>query len=100
LLGQKKPIAAPSHVTRERKDSVGRPRCAIWVWHLDRDVFRLPETRHVLDRDRAVLIEGRGDYSDRRLDSMLTGLDAAQVRQRDDQADCAMPAHAEIADVV
>ena len=41
-----------------------------------------------------------GDDADGRFDAMVTRLDPAQVRQRDDQADGAVPAHAEIADVV
>ena len=40
------------------------------------------------------------DHADGGLDPMVARLDASQISQRDHQADGAVPAHAEVADIV
>ena len=45
-------------------------------------------------------MESRRDLPNGRVDAVLAGLDAAQMRERDHQADGAVPAHADRADVV
>ena len=46
------------------------------------------------------VVQGGGDGADRRFDAVLAGSDAPQIGQRCDQADGAVAAHAEVADVV
>src|SRR5262249_3164071 len=57
-------------------------------------------TRHIADGHLARIMEPTGHHADRRFDAMLSWPEPSQVGQRVDQADGAVPAHAEIADVV
>src|SRR5687767_2684915 len=57
-------------------------------------------TWYVLHRDLAVRVQPRHDRAHRRLDAMLARLDAPHVREGDHQADGAVAAHADGADVV
>src|SRR5688500_8403486 len=89
LLYEKKPVAAPGDIAFHNLAVDINVDCLV----------RTP-TRHVLHRDFAVRFQRRRDRSHRRLDEMLARLDAPHVRERDHQADGAVAAHADGANVV
>jgi hypothetical protein len=55
---------------------------------------------HIVDFDRAVLLQARLDRADRCVDADMARLDGAAVSERGDEPDGAVPAHADIADIV
>src|SRR5262245_13952532 len=57
-------------------------------------------TRHICKRNRILAVVLRDNDADRRFEPMRARFDFSHVAQRDDRADHAMPAHAEIADIV
>ncbi len=87
---QEEPVAAPGDVAADPADA----------GHFDADLATVAVGRHVAHADRAVLVEGRLDLADRRLDAVHAGTDPPEVCQRGDQADGAVAAHAEVATVV
>src|SRR5215469_2684307 len=90
LFHKKKPVAAPGHVASHLAESRD----------LDRDFPSLAIARNVTHGYFPAWVESCSDDSNRRFYAMFPGSNAAQVRQRNHQADGAMAAHAEIADVV
>ena len=85
VMCEKEPIPTPCNVARNAVDG---------------DILREPVARNVLHRNRAIVVQLRGDDSDRRLDSMRAFLDATEVRERGNDADGAVPAHSQVADVI
>src|SRR5215472_9323125 len=57
-------------------------------------------SRYIRNRYFPGLVESCGDDSNRRFYAMFAGLNAAQVRERNDHAYGAVTAHAEISDIV
>ena len=55
---------------------------------------------HVADGDAIAGVQDEGDGAYRRVEGMLAGLDAAQMRERDGDADGSVSAHAQVAGVV
>ena len=70
------------------------------AFDIQRHVRRMPVAGHVLKTHLAGLIQTRGDDADRRFDAVLARPDPAHCRERDHQADRAVPAHVQTADVV
>jgi hypothetical protein len=62
-------------------------------------VRRATKARYVVDFDRAVLLEARPHRADRRIDADIAPLDVP-VSERGDEPDGAVPAHADVADIV
>src|SRR5581483_7530909 len=90
LLDEEEAVPAPGNVAGD----------AAKAGHFDADRFLLAPARHVGHRHSPIACEGRAHDADRRVDAMLAGLDAPEVRERDHQADRAVAAHADRADVV
>src|SRR6185503_14205678 len=90
VLDEEKQVAAPRNIAGDAAEAR----------HLDAHAFLPPPARHVLDRDLPVSIEKCGHDANRRVDAVLARLDASHVRERDHQADGAVAAHADHADVV
>src|SRR5687768_11239794 len=89
-LDQKKPIPPPRDITANFADAI----------HLDHHSFCLAITRHVADRNTAVLMQVRGHDTDRGFDAVIAGLNSAEVLERDYQTDHSMATHPEETDVV
>ncbi len=87
---QEKPVSSPRDVAGH--GSIAR--------HADGHGPRESETSHVGDRHAPVFVELGGDDADRRFDPVLSGRNAPDARQRDDEPDHAVPAHSEVANVV
>ena len=87
---EKKPVAAPRNVAGHRADA----------GHVNRHGFLGAPAGDVRHGNFAARMQCGGDDADRGLDAVFARLDSAHVRQRDDEADGAMAAHAETADVV
>ena len=68
--------------------------------HLDSECLPGAIAGNVGHRDLAAGMERGGDNSHGSFEAMFARLDAAQARQRDDDSDSAVTAHAKIADVV
>src|SRR5262245_8679262 len=90
VLGEKEPVAAPRDV----------PGNAAQTGHLDRRGLLAAPARHVLHRDSPIRAQRGGDDAHRRVQAMLARLDASQVRERHHEADGAVAAHADHANVV
>src|SRR3546814_17003742 len=60
----------------------------------------MAESRHIAYGDAAVRVKLGLDDTHRRFDAVRAGFYAARVRQRDDQPDGAVAAHAEETDIV
>src|SRR5579864_8987330 len=87
---QKEPIPSPSHV------AVDIPIIRNCYLH----VRRTAVTGDIIYRDFATLVQYRRHYTDRRLDLMGAGSNPVHIRQRCDQPDSSMSAHAEVADII
>src|SRR5579862_6319933 len=90
MLDEIKPVAAPGDIPGYRADAR----------HFAGHVLCPAIARHVVYRNRAVLTEGGGHDAGARLEPMHAGLQTPEVRECCDHADRAVPAHAEIRDVV
>src|SRR5437868_14962773 len=90
LLDEEKAIAAPGDVAGDAAEAR----------HFDGDILLLAPARDVGDGYLPVGGERGTHHADRRIDAMLARLDAAEVRERDHQADRAVAAHADGADAV
>ena len=60
----------------------------------------MAEADHVLHGDSAIRVQRGAYHADGRLNAMLAGLDATQMRESGDHTDGAVSAHAKIADVI
>src|SRR5688572_2309420 len=89
-LDQEKPVAAPRNVTDHRSQPDD----------MNRHVGRQAVTGHVRDLDRSVLAKLRGDHANGRLDSVCSWSNPAEVSERGDDAYRAVPAHAQVTDVI
>jgi hypothetical protein len=89
-LDEEKPVATPGDIAGD----------FLSAGDFDRHVLRLPIARNVVDRSRAIAVQGCRDDAHGRLDAMLSGTDATQMRERRHQPDGAVTAHAEVAGVV
>ena len=87
---EEKPIATPRHVPSD------------WphARHVHPHALRMPMAGDVVQRHAPIVMQRGRDDPHARLDAMLPRLDAPQVRQRGHQANRAMPAHLQHADVV
>src|SRR5439155_9260608 len=85
IRDEEEPVAAPGHVAGD----------ATVAAHRDGHGARVPVARYVADGDAPVAAELRGHDTDGRGDAMAPGAQAPEVRQGRDDADGAMPAHAE-----
>src|SRR5262245_33418320 len=90
ILDQEKPVAAPGDIAMDRTVT------------LDGDAhgMGMAIARHIPDCYPPIVGQMRGDDTDGGLDAMLAGLDTTHVRQRRNQSDRAMAAHAEVAHIV
>ena len=57
-------------------------------------------TRYVRNCDGRILVQGRTDNADGRLDEVNAGLDPAKVSEGHSKADGAVPTHPQIANVI
>ena len=89
-LDEEEPVAAPRYVAADLADA-GNLNC---------DLLVLAEAGHVRNRDLAVRVQHCVYRTDRGIDFYQSRLHLAGERQRRDEADGAVAAHAEIADVV
>jgi len=89
-VDEEEPVAAPGHVAGDGADA----------GHVQRHAGAVAPARHVEHRDVAVGVELGLDRADGGVEPMPARPDAAQVRQRRDDADRAVPAHAQQAHVV
>jgi hypothetical protein len=89
-LDQEEPIAAPGDVAAHFTDAR----------HLHDDLLVLAEAHDVGDRNLAVCVQHRVHRADRRIDLYQPGLHLSGERERRHEADRAVAAHAEVADVV
>ena len=76
------------------------PLTAPYVPDLDAHLRAMAEGRDIFDRDLAVRVERAAHRPDRRVEAMHAGRDSFQIVKRGDDADRAVPAHADVADVV
>src|SRR5215469_12847993 len=90
LFHEKKPVAAPGHVAAHLAESR----------NIDRDFPSLAVARNIAHGYFPGLVESCGDDSNRRFYLVFSRLNAAHVRKRNHQADGAVTAHTEIADVI
>ena len=90
IFHKEKPVATPRDI----------PGHFPQTGHTHSKILFLMPSRNVGDRNLAVGVQLGGDDTDRRLDTMSAGLDSSQVRQRGNQSDGAVAAHAQEADVV
>src|SRR5207245_7621928 len=90
LLYQEEPVASPGHVAGYRAKAI----------HLHADVLAPSITRHIADGNVPVFMQARRNNTHGRLDSVLTGLDPAEIGEGGHEADGPVAAHAEKADVV
>src|SRR5205823_6325721 len=90
LTDEEEPVAAPGHVADDLADSIDcdGDRCGVAI------------ARHVLDGNAVAAGPVERDDADGGLEAVRAGLNAAEVGERDRNADGAMPAHAEIANVI
>src|SRR5688572_17950007 len=89
-LDQKEPVAAPGDVAAYFADT----------GYLDYDLLVLPKAGHVGNSDLTVRVQHCVHRTDRRIDFYQTRLHLTRERERRDETDGAVAAHAEIADVV
>ena len=82
FMDKEEPVAAPGDVSRNLAESVD----------LDRDPLRMSIARHVTDAHVIGRVQGRRDHADGRLDSMSAEADPSQMRERDEQPSCGVPA--------
>ena len=87
---EKEPIAAPSDVTDDRADA----------WNFDGNRCLSPVAADILHRDVAVRLESDFYIPDGRFEAMHARFDAAEVSERGNNPDRAMPTHAQVAGVV
>ncbi len=87
---QEEPITTPGYVSRDDAD----------FRHIDRNLPCLAKAGDVGHRDRAVGVQPGRDNADGRFDAVFARLDAIQMGERGHQADHAVPAHAQVADVI
>src|SRR6185437_16644603 len=87
---EEEPVAAPGNVADD--PAVTR--------HVEWHALAISVAWHVPDRRAAIRMQGRRHNSHRRFDAVFAGRDAAQMSQGDGEADGAVAAHAEHADVV
>lgn len=90
LRDEEKPIAAPGDVAGDFAQA-GNVHGEI--------LFRAPAW-NVGDRDFAVRMQRGGDDTHRGFNPVLAGFDPSEMRERDNEANRPVPAHAEVADVV
>src|SRR5262245_29882497 len=90
LLEQKEPISTVRDIAGDATDSGN-----IYNYSLC-----LAVRRDVYERYRAIRMQVRRDDTDGRLDAVFARLDAAEVRERCDQPDGSVSAHADAAGVI
>ncbi|MDQ1132240.1 hypothetical protein QE386_000835 [Pseudoxanthomonas winnipegensis] len=90
LFGDEEPVAAPGDVAGDL--------AVAGDLHGHRGGVAI--ALHVVDRDPAIGLQRGADRADRRLDQVLARTDPAELGQGPHHADRAVPAHAQVADVV
>ena len=90
VADQKEPIAAPRNIARDRAET----------FYLDRNARCVAVARNVVERHTVGFINAHGHVANRRFYPVGAGADFPQVHQRNGQADDAMAAHMEVADIV
>ncbi len=87
---EEEPVAAPGDIAGDGSDA----------GDLDGQVVGLAMAGDVGDGDGTVGVEGGGDGADGGVDAECTGVELVEVGEGDNEADGAVAAHAEVADVV
>src|ERR1019366_4566436 len=90
VFDQEEPIAAPGYIAGDRAYS----------GDLNLGRFGFAMAWNIGDRHLSIGVQTGRDYAHGRFNPMVAGADATQMSQGGDQANSAMSAHAEIADVV
>src|SRR5271166_5431308 len=90
LFHQVKPVAAPGDI----------PVDLPVTWHVDWHGNAGAKARHVFNGDFARWMQRGGDDSDGGFNAMDTGADSAEMRERGNEADGSVTAHADVSDVI
>src|SRR6185312_5872731 len=90
IAGDEEPVAAPGDIATHR--AIAR--------HVDAQVGRVPVASDIVQGNTPVLVQLHPDLAHGGVQVVPAGGDLAQMRQRADDPDGAVPAHAEVADVV
>src|SRR5687768_16289957 len=90
IFHEKEAVAAPRDVSSVRAEA----------WYVDDDIRLQPVTWHVCDFDLPILVELSGDDADRRLNSMCSRSDPAEVSESGDYANGPVAAHPQIGNII
>ena len=87
---EEKPVSAPSDIPSHLPNA----------GHAYRDARGAAKAWHIVHLDSAIRSQARLHRPDRGIDLNFTARDVAAVGERGDEPDCAVPAHADVADIV
>lgn len=90
IVSQEKPIATPSDVARDFSET----------FQFDRDASSRAVAGDIENGDFVIFVKQRFNDADRSFNPVQTGLDSAEILQRNREANRAMPAHAKVTDVI